>query len=329
MNIDSFNKKYSKQLTEEHIKYMPENLKDLARKAIECENNGEFIKAKQLCENILEKDSSVKTDPAKIVLARVYPALIKQYAVDETEGIRELFEEYIRFLDSVTMNELMQEYLVETLFRLCELLDNERFRPVFSKFVDIIDDKGYLTDEEYERTIESAYIAIESSQYYDDLKLSTIVKNFVKSVYKVEFTSKEKEDEQSVKPMILDSLVNYWYICEYYKENEGEFVYLKTAFPYSYALVADKIEKVIDDKEKTQDSIIDSLLEFVTKGTTKQQLETSMKAAYENVLKNKDRDFVVYEGNGEYKRSSSKVGRNDMCPCGSGRKYKQCCGKNV
>lgn len=24
-----------------------------------------------------------------------------------------------------------------------------------------------------------------------------------------------------------------------------------------------------------------------------------------------------------------KVGRNDPCPCGSGKKYKQCCGKNV
>ncbi len=24
--------------------------------------------------------------------------------------------------------------------------------------------------------------------------------------------------------------------------------------------------------------------------------------------------------------AASKVGRNDSCPCGSGRKYKQCCG---
>ena len=23
---------------------------------------------------------------------------------------------------------------------------------------------------------------------------------------------------------------------------------------------------------------------------------------------------------------SSKVGRNDLCPCGSGKKYKKCCG---
>ena len=26
-------------------------------------------------------------------------------------------------------------------------------------------------------------------------------------------------------------------------------------------------------------------------------------------------------------RKVTKVGRNDPCPCGSGRKYKQCCGK--
>jgi preprotein translocase subunit SecA len=28
-------------------------------------------------------------------------------------------------------------------------------------------------------------------------------------------------------------------------------------------------------------------------------------------------------------RSGPKVGRNDPCPCGSGKKYKQCCGKNA
>lgn len=28
-------------------------------------------------------------------------------------------------------------------------------------------------------------------------------------------------------------------------------------------------------------------------------------------------------------RKSQKVGRNDPCPCGSGLKYKKCCGKNV
>jgi uncharacterized protein YchJ len=27
-----------------------------------------------------------------------------------------------------------------------------------------------------------------------------------------------------------------------------------------------------------------------------------------------------------YRRESPKVGRNDLCPCGSGRKFKKCCG---
>jgi preprotein translocase subunit SecA len=26
-------------------------------------------------------------------------------------------------------------------------------------------------------------------------------------------------------------------------------------------------------------------------------------------------------------RNENKIGRNDLCPCGSGRKYKKCCGK--
>ena len=26
-------------------------------------------------------------------------------------------------------------------------------------------------------------------------------------------------------------------------------------------------------------------------------------------------------------KTVAKIGRNDKCPCGSGKKYKQCCGK--
>ncbi|MBR6014599.1 MAG: SEC-C domain-containing protein, partial [Firmicutes bacterium] len=29
-----------------------------------------------------------------------------------------------------------------------------------------------------------------------------------------------------------------------------------------------------------------------------------------------------------YRREEPKIGRNDPCPCGSGKKYKKCCGAN-
>ena len=32
---------------------------------------------------------------------------------------------------------------------------------------------------------------------------------------------------------------------------------------------------------------------------------------------------------GPYKRATSKIGRNDKCPCGSGKKYKNCCGRTA
>jgi hypothetical protein len=34
-----------------------------------------------------------------------------------------------------------------------------------------------------------------------------------------------------------------------------------------------------------------------------------------------------WEASQTYMRESPKVGRNDPCPCGSGKKYKKCCGK--
>ena len=27
--------------------------------------------------------------------------------------------------------------------------------------------------------------------------------------------------------------------------------------------------------------------------------------------------------------NKDKIGRNDLCPCGSGKKYKKCCGKDL
>lgn len=36
---------------------------------------------------------------------------------------------------------------------------------------------------------------------------------------------------------------------------------------------------------------------------------------------------ATHKKNKSYKRDTPKVGRNDPCPCGSGKKYKKCCGK--
>lgn len=37
----------------------------------------------------------------------------------------------------------------------------------------------------------------------------------------------------------------------------------------------------------------------------------------------------IHDAEQPFVREGKKVGRNDPCPCGSGKKYKQCCGKNI
>ncbi len=37
--------------------------------------------------------------------------------------------------------------------------------------------------------------------------------------------------------------------------------------------------------------------------------------------------YLEQKKSGTVKRGEKKVGRNDPCPCGSGKKYKQCCGR--
>jgi len=44
------------------------------------------------------------------------------------------------------------------------------------------------------------------------------------------------------------------------------------------------------------------------------------------------KDYVLSRGDSDatpatVKREGKKIGRNDPCPCGSGKKYKHCCGR--
>ncbi len=47
---------------------------------------------------------------------------------------------------------------------------------------------------------------------------------------------------------------------------------------------------------------------------------------WEGVLSKEKRDEITKEFKLSKMAVSSKVGRNDPCPCGSGKKYKKCCG---
>jgi uncharacterized protein len=58
------------------------------------------------------------------------------------------------------------------------------------------------------------------------------------------------------------------------------------------------------------------------------QLVEVQKAAIDLVAPSVQAISNYWKAHGRTSRRASKTGRNDPCPCGSGRKYKRCCGAN-
>ena len=68
-------------------------------------------------------------------------------------------------------------------------------------------------------------------------------------------------------------------------------------------------------------AMFDALIESIQTDTIRLLLKAELKKAVE-----KPKDDPALSGGGIH-RAAAKVGRNDPCPCGSGKKYKDCCGR--
>lgn len=90
------------------------------------------------------------------------------------------------------------------------------------------------------------------------------------------------------------------------------------------------LKEEIDLSDITEESELDSEIDF-------EKLLYNMYAAkanwlylleeWDNVLSLEKREEIKKQFNRDTTAVSKKVGRNEPCPCGSGKKYKKCCGK--
>lgn len=87
------------------------------------------------------------------------------------------------------------------------------------------------------------------------------------------------------------------------------------------------LETFDEESEVKLDIVFDTLLYnmFVADADYLYNLEE-----WKTILSEEEREEIYKK----YRRSRTvvkekKIGRNDPCPCGSGKKYKQCCGKNI
>ncbi len=94
-------------------------------------------------------------------------------------------------------------------------------------------------------------------------------------------------------------------------------------------------QKPINEYRMTGSEMFDDMIEQIREDTVRvilfartaeqikrEQVARAQSAALRNAGAPEKQKPIV-------KKLSDKVGRNDPCPCGSGKKYKQCCGRNA
>lgn len=88
----------------------------------------------------------------------------------------------------------------------------------------------------------------------------------------------------------------------------------------------DGMEVISTEKgtEADDDGIVEFIARYSVNGTEFEHHERSIFQRVNGEWKFIDGKLVKPE---PFVRETPKVGRNDPCPCGSGKKYKKCCGK--
>ena len=93
---------------------------------------------------------------------------------------------------------------------------------------------------------------------------------------------------------------------------------LKTENPIE-TMDEDTVVSLAFDKEKLYMNMVDAKAEWLYELPQWDEIFTA----------EKKRELYKIQKNSGTIRKPKKIGRNDPCPCGSGKKYKKCCGRNA
>ena len=187
-----------------------------------------------------------------------------------------------------------------------------------------IEPEGHLTENDRKEIVEyvnTNFLKGQNLKYNDikDLKdneISDYISNLVIKDYekKVNGLPIKNEFERAISLRVIDSnWVEHMNTMEHLKEGIGLRGYSQTNPVQAYTMEGFELF------DKLLDKIDNDIALFLLKAEIRQNTEVKQ------TLKGNAND-------GKEKLKSApikvkKVGRNDPCPCGSGKKYKQCCGK--
>ena len=215
-----------------------------------------------------------------------------------------------------------------------EILDqdsiHERILKTFKNTItvlveDHIEPEGYLTENDLKeiseyvttnflkkKAISSKELTNKSEEEVIDYLYDLIIKDYEKKMID---TPVMNEFEKAISLRVIDSnWVEHMNAMEHLKEGIGLRGYGQINPIQAYTTEGYELFDHLLDKIDNNIAIF-LLRAEVTQNTERKQTLTGTARDGKETVKQKP------------KKASAKIGRNDPCPCGSGKKYKQCCGK--
>ena len=206
------------------------------------------------------------------------------------------------------------------------LLIIEIFKDYVFEFVDShMAPEGYLTENDL-KAIENNFNTILKNQKLDlsnykdkkeqetiDYVTEIVIKDYEEKIKDVPKEMLEDFERYIALRVIDDAWVEHINSMEHLKEGIGLRGYAQTNPLQAYALEG------YDIFDKMQDNIDANIVNFLLKLNVNINRKPVQKG-----IANDGKETIKKEPATNKKK---KIGRNDLCPCGSGKKYKQCCGK--
>ena len=192
--------------------------------------------------------------------------------------------------------------------------------------------KNLITEETFEKAVKRLKFK-SSIEYFRDLESKSVVEkikslkklvliSFIEHIYSIGSLPMRELS----KVLILQSIDRYW------MEHLDNMQDLREGISLRNLAQRDPLVEYKNEGFRLFDSMLRSIDENTVNRFFKvrvvkreDQLRVPVKTEKEQVKSLTDNRPGQVDKQQTVKRSSNKVGRNDPCPCGSGKKYKKCC----
>ena len=162
-----------------------------------------------------------------------------------------------------------------------------------------------------------------------NLKLSEILNKEINDIIDVIQSKVLKEYEEKIKELPdeirkdFEKAISLQVIDNYWMEHINTMDHLREGVSLRGYANEDPLQAYIREGFELFDKMLDNICKDTTLYLLKAEIRQNLQAKQVKGSTNEAKE----QGVKKTIKKGKKIGRNDMCPCGSGRKYKQCCGK--